>query len=225
MEFQSINISNTAPIKQNIETIRNMEVSENWSLKEKDMHVLAVNGKEIFSGIVRTKHPDFPYILFVDVMNSGDVFWYNTKKYEERIIDNKIELKLKNCDNWVTVCKDNKFIPHYGRYLLNGYSYVGKDYLRYPAVKFNRIGRPTFIPRVHQLVSLFGFGIETFKCLGKNRTLEINHMNPIIKDEKIQTQGLGQLEIITIQGNREHRDMYRYRNILIKKHGKIVFNI
>jgi hypothetical protein len=218
----SLNINNADTVTNNIEAIRNMVVPENWTLKKKDMHAIGVNAEEIFEGVVKTFHDDFPYKLFVD-LNNGETYWYNTNRYVERIVDNKIQLKKKSGYIWETVYENGTFYPTARVYLLNGYSWSGKEDLKYASIKLKNKGRKSFVPRIHQLIALFGFGVETFNCLEKDRTLEINHLDQQLKFWHVTNNALKDLEITTKEGNVEYREKCREYPVLPKQKGEISY--
>ncbi|WP_342443846.1 hypothetical protein MKY25_03500 [Geobacillus sp. FSL W8-0032] len=221
----SINIENAEKVSVILDSLRNLKPDESWDRKKIDMLELGVNGEEIFENIVRTFHRDFDYVLYIDLLG-GHVYWFNTKLYDEFIDEknSRIYLKRKNDEDWYIVYDNGVFYPSYKCYLLNGYSYCGKNNLRYPCLKL-KSKKGIFEPRVHQLIALFGLGIKTFDTLGESRTLEINHLDAKVVDGKVTNNSLKDLEITTREGNLEYRDIYRERKVLVKKGNGVVFNI
>jgi hypothetical protein len=224
--MESIDIDNAKSVPENLEELRNFEVPENWTDKKKDMAQFGKNGEEIFKNIIRTFHNDFNFVTYVDLLG-GEAYWFNTNLYEEYIEEHQILLRKKSDTNWYIVYdnKSGKFYPTIRAYLLNGYSFSGKKELKYPSIKFVNKMKKGFVPRVHQIVALFGYGIATFDSIEKDRTLEINHLDPKVVEYKVTNNGLGSLEITTKEGNVEHREENRERLILVNRGGEIVFNI
>lgn len=209
--YGSININNAGSVQDILKSIRDFEVPENWSRKQEEMRILGVNAVEIYDHIIRTTFKN--YVIFVDIIN-GEVYWYNSKRYEESIEGNKIYLNRKSKRHYYLpqlIFDNGEFYPTSRVYLLNGYSESGKKDHKYLSIRFDGIVGKNFIPRVHQIIALFGLGVGTFYALEDKRMLEINHI-----DGKRKNSRLTNLELVTREQNRQHYEDYLREYTVLK---------
>ncbi|WP_080832389.1 HNH endonuclease [Cohnella massiliensis] len=185
-----------------------IRIREGMTLKQIRMAELN-NGKRIIShGVVRMVYQNI--VLFVQYLE-GKVYKFNTNVYKE-ITDcegDRIILEDIKTGEQRIVFEKGIFYPTEGEFLLHSYERSGgncdKPHDSYPSIKLGSREEGHFVPRLHQIVAMLGYGEIALYALGeKGRKYDINHI-----DRNHDNFRLDNLEITTLSGNNKHGHLVR----------------
>lgn len=167
------------------------------------------NSKRIIShGVVRMAYQNM--VLYVQYFE-GNLYKFNTNVYKEyfdregsRIILEDIKTGEKRA-----VYEKGVFYPTVGEFLSKptdrSGGNCGNPYDSYPSIKLGSREEGHFVPRLHQIVAMLGYGEIALYALGeKGRKLDINHI-----DRNHDNFRLDNLEITTLSGNNKHGQLAR----------------
>lgn len=174
-------------------------------LSKKQQYMIMLNNSKrvVFPGVVRMIFQN--YVLFVEI-NTGEIYRFNADLYESLYKENKIILTRKNTGEHRVVYENGVFYPTKGEFLLNSYKRSGGR--RSLLFKCNEGGH--FIPRVHQIIAMLGYGSLALSALGSGRPVVPNHI-----DGEKENNGIGNINITTQKGNHDHHKLFirpKYRN-------------
>lgn len=215
IEQNEILISGEDLILKKLPLGKKIEIKADMDYKKKKMAQLFNEAYEVFPLVAETKFEQ--YTLFIVPM-LGEVFWVNRNR--ENIVYESERIILVNKKNPYLrhiAFEDGVFYPTYRRFLLNGYSISGDGY---KSIKFKDSNGMLFIPRLHQLIALFGFGEITLDAIGgKGCKATINHI-----DGNKSKSALPNLEIGTYSHNSKHYQKFiREREMIVVRDGEYEF--
>ncbi|ULO06278.1 HNH endonuclease [Paenibacillus sp. 19GGS1-52] len=187
-----------------IPVIPDSKMEASWKLLGNTVH--------LFDQVYVTQYKNYSFLYD---RNQSPMTRFNNNKFDLYIKGKTLYLSNKRHPELLRkVYMDGEFIITKNNWLMQSGQRAGTG--RYKCFTIYK----NIIIRDHQLIALLTYGEIALLAIGDNRVYEVNHI-----DGDHENNASNNLEVVTIEANRKHRDRYITKiNLLVCRKGEVIIN-